>query len=317
MNSDQQYGDLFIEPKNDSRFEEPVMVNDDENSDLFIESAYEEPEILSEPKSIRLWVKIMLFITALIVPLGLIYAVDQRYIQDRFLFTQITVKNEFKSRGSDQIREIALSELDGNFFSANLRKLEHQITKISWIPSVSAHRKWPSSLVISVAPINPVARWNDGKWINYTGEVLDIPPFIETHEIAHLPVLTGPPGEELELFESYLDWSEKFAAWGLSLVSLTADDVHVWHLELLPGALSKTRTRNIKLHESTEQINSPTRMVVNQQNAKERILRFVASLDRNLIDRFEEIASIDLRYTNGFAIRWKDEEEALAMRESG
>ncbi len=318
MSSDQEHGDLFVEPKHHSNRIEPVMVADDENPDLFIDPAYEEPEVIPEPKSIRLWVKMILFVTAMIVPLGLIYAVDQRFIQDKFLFTQITVQSEFGSRGADEIRQVALSELDGNFFSANLRKLEDRIAEIPWISTVSLHRQWPSTLVISVAPINPVARWNEEKWINYKGDILDIPPFIETHEIAHFPLLIGSPGEELELFESYRDWAEKFAAWGLTLVSLTADDVYVWHLELSPGALSKTRAKDLEQPESSAWIKRPTRMVVNQRNAKERILRFVASLDRNLIDRFGEIASIDLRYTNGFAIRWKDEEEeALAMRESG
>jgi len=354
MNDDQGHRDLFVEPRNCSRRIAPVMVANHEKPELFIEPVckasiskqpeYEEPgydsdrheyqgpecedpvygqyecgdaDVLAESKPIHSWVRLALFITAMIVPLGLIYAVDQRYIHDKFLFDQIIIKDGFDSRGTERIREAALSELDGNFFSANLGKLKDQIAQISWIASVSVRRQWPSTLVVAVDPINPVVRWNDRKWINYTGEILDIPPFIEAHELAGLPVLFGTPGQELELFESYLDWSEKFAAWGLTLVSLAADDTNLWHLELSPSALSKTRNPVAGTLESPEWVKTPTRMVVNHHNARERIPRFVASLDRGLMDQFEGIASIDLRYSNGFAVRWKTEKEGtLAMRES-
>ncbi|MYB34689.1 MAG: FtsQ-type POTRA domain-containing protein [Gammaproteobacteria bacterium] len=319
MNDDQQYSRLSIEPGSRSKRVEPMMGINPEEPGLFADRVYRGPGIAPVSKPIRPWVKPVLFLVTMIVPLGLIYAIDQRLIQDRFLFTQITIRDGFESRGAERIRESALSELDGNFFSANLGKLKDQVTKMPWISSVSVHRQWPSTLVIAVDPINPVVRWNDRKWINYTGEVLDIPPFIEAHEIAHLPALSGAPGEESKLFESYLDWSERFAAWGLTLISLTADDVHVWHLELSPSVLSRARTQSGSVPESSEGIKPPTtRMVVNAQNAVERISRFVASLDRGLIDQFEQIESIDLRYTNGFAVRWKDEEgNTLAMRESG
>ncbi|MCY4148387.1 MAG: FtsQ-type POTRA domain-containing protein [Gammaproteobacteria bacterium] len=318
MNDDQRYSRLSIEPDIRSKRVEPVMSLDFEEPELLIEQEYQEPDIPGVPKTVRPWVKPVLFLAAMILPLVSIYAVDQRLIQDRFLFTQIAIKDGFDSRGAGQIRETALSELDGNFFSANLGKVKDRVAQAPWISSVSVHRQWPSTLVIAVDPINPVARWNDRKWINYTGEVLDIPPFIEAHEIAHLPVLSGAPDEESKIFEFYLDWSERFAAWGLTLVSLTADDVQEWHLELSPSVLSRARTPSESSPEPSGELKTPTRMVVNQQNAVERISRFVASLDRGLIDQFERIESIDLRYTNGFAIRWKEEEgETVAMRESG
>ncbi len=315
MTDDQQYSRLILEPGTRSKRVEPTMNIDLEDLDPFMDPVGRDPDIVPVSKPVRPWVRLVLFLASMIVPLGLIYAVDQRLIQDRFMFTQITIKDGFESRGAETIREVALSELDGNFFSANLGKLKDQVTQIPWISSVSVHRQWPSTLVIVVSPINPVVRWNDRKWINYTGEVLDIPPFVEAHEIARLPALSGAPGEEQKLFESYLDWSERFAVWGLNLISLTADDVHVWHLELSPSVLSRART---EAGSASKPSRPPPRMVVNQQNAVERISRFVASLDRGLIDQFEQIESIDLRYTNGFAIRWKGEEgETLAMQESG
>lgn len=318
MKDGQQYCRLLVKAGTRPKQVEPMMGSNPEELGLFKDGGYREPDIAPVSKPLRPWIRTVLFLVAMIVPLSLIHTVDQRLIQDRFLFSRITVKDGFESRGAERIREAALSGLDGNFFSANLGKLKDRVTQMPWISSVSVHRQWPSMLVITVDPINPVVRWNDRKWINYTGEVLDIPPFIEAHEIAHLPVLSGAPGEESKLFESYLDWSERFAAWGLTLASLIADDAHVWHLELSPGALSRARTNAESAAGSSGGAKAPTRMVVNQRNAVERISRFVASLDRGLIDQFEQIESIDLRYTNGFAIRWKKEEgETLAMRESG
>lgn len=264
---------------------------------------------------LRTTIKLWLFAVALIVPLGLIYAVDQHYLKDKFIFTEINIDSEYDHRGTEIIQQAILSELDGNYFTANLQRLAHKVSEFSWIGSVSVYRQWPNTLVVSLKPVNPVVRWNDRQWIGYAKEVLDIPPFLEVHEIDHLPILTGGQGDAVELFEAYLDWSEKFAAWGLTLDALKTDEEKIWRLELSLGALSKNKSLSAHAMHNRQSATSPVRMVVNEENAMVRIPRFVASLDLKLIDQFEQIESIDLRYTNGFAIRWKQEQtqKALAM----
>jgi len=46
-------------------------------------------------------------------------------------------------------------------------------------------------------------------------------------------------------------------------------------------------------------------MLGRQEKSHERLLRFVRSYNRVLAARAEQIEQVDLRYTNGFAVRWK------------
>ncbi|MYJ52746.1 MAG: FtsQ-type POTRA domain-containing protein [Gammaproteobacteria bacterium] len=259
---------------------------------------------------------VLLFLGALVVPLGIIHAVDELYMPDNHLFTEVRINHQYGNRGQDLVREAVLSGLDGNFFSADIERLEEIVSDIPWISSVSIRRQWPSTLIVAIAEINPVVRWYDSEWITYSGEVLDIPPFLAPDEYAHLPMMSGPQGDEPELLDAFFSWSDKFGAWGLALDSFRVDEGRIWHFELSLGALSKSRFLSASEGETPAAAQATVKMEVDEENAGERIPRFVASLDRYLIDRFEEIRSIDLRYTNGFAIRWKNEQPSLALGNS-
>lgn len=310
MNLDHNHPELFVEPR-------PRYSRTDPKPRI---GSMAGPSLLAPlSKLLRARMNWMLSMIALVMPLGLIYAVDQHYIQDRLLFTEITVEGAYDQRGARLIREHALSELDGNYLSINLQRLAGKISQSSWIPAVSAHRKWPSTLAISVTPIDPIVRWNDKQWFINTGQLLDLPPFVEVQEISDMPVLSGAQGDEYELFGAYLDYSEKFAAKGLTLNALRAGQEEVWHLELSPSALSKSRDWSADAGQSPKWVDARVQIVVNQHNAMQRISRFLATLDRTLIDQFAQIESIDLRYPNGFAVLWKQDRghSALAMNHSG
>ena len=259
---------------------------------------------------------VLLFLGALVVPLGMIHTVDELYMPDNHLFTEVRVNDQYGNRSQDLVREAVLSGLDGNFFSADLERLEEIVSDIPWVSSLSIRRQWPSTLIVEIAEINPVVRWHDNEWITYSEEVLDIPPFLEPDEYARLPMLSGPEGDEAKLLDAFFNWSDRFGAWGLALDSFRVDEGRVWHLELSLGALSKSRFLSASEGEALVAAQATVKMEVDEENAEDRIPRFVASLDRYLIDRFEEIRSIDLRYTNGFAIRWRNEQPSLALGNS-
>ncbi len=53
------------------------------------------------------------------------------------------------------------------------------------------------------------------------------------------------------------------------------------------------------------------RVMLGRGDGYQRLLRFVRFYHRALQGRTAEVELVDLRYSNGFAVRWKDAESAL------
>ena len=58
----------------------------------------------------------------------------------------------------------------GNFFQVDVNDVQHQISQLPWIYSVSVRKKWPNELKIYVVDQLPVAQWNGDFLINNEGK---------------------------------------------------------------------------------------------------------------------------------------------------
>ncbi len=97
-----------------------------------------------------------------------------------------------------------------------------------------------------------------------------------------LPELNGPDGLEATLTASYYEMGKALAADGLTITHLIQDQRRSWHVGLDNG---------IELR-------------LGHDDAYAHLLRFVRLYPRVLATRASEIATVDLRYTNGFAVAW-------------
>ena len=82
----------------------------------------------------------------------------------------------------------------------------------------------------------------------------------------------------------YFDLQARLEQRGLSAVSLTVDKRGAWELQLNNGVLVRFGATALD----------------------DRVARFFQALDQVVASRGEKVEYLDMRYTNGFAIRWKD-----------
>ena len=241
---------------------------------------------------------------SLIVLLGTVLVADRLFNPSEFRITDIEVHGVLSRVSGEDVVAAARESLDGNYFSSDLNGLEARIEEIPWVFSATIRRKWPSTLAVTVQEIEPVAKWGDDRWLNFTGDVVERqggdPASVENS----LPRLDGPEAEIGRVRDMFGLWSGKFATAGLVLSGVHLNPLGLWELELELGALARSRLPAELARDGA--FDEPVRMIVDGVDPTRRIERFIRAINQHLIDQFAAMASVDLRYPNGFAIGWKE-----------
>jgi cell division protein FtsQ len=99
------------------------------------------------------------------------------------------------------------------------------------------------------------------------------------------PILAGPDGREWNLIQTYLQANRMLVAIGLTIGRLDQDQRRSWTMNLDNGV----------------------QVTLGKERFLERLQRFIDVYPQVLSGRIERIAEVDLRYVNGFAVRWVDD----------
>lgn len=164
--------------------------------------------------------------------------------------------------------------------AVDLAAVSAAVRQIPWVDRASVARRWPDGLSVYVEEQRPVARWGETGLVNLRGELFvndarHIPP--------ELPELVGPAGTEGVMTARYLASRGRLEEAGLRLSQLRLDARGAWELALDNGVSLRLGRARID----------------------ERFERFVDVAARIVAPRSAEIAYVDLRYANGFAIGWR------------
>jgi cell division protein FtsQ len=175
----------------------------------------------------------------------------------------------------------------GNVFLVDLSAVQRRVEALPWVQRASVRRLFPHDIAIRFSEQQLAARWSDRDWLNTSGEVLrvgggDLPN--------DLPRLDGPTGTSAQVYRVYQQFRARLAPLDVQLVGLSLSARRSWQLELQPpnGHLAFT-------------------LVVDHDQPLPRLERFVRVYATAFTQRVAGIKRVDLRYTNGFAVRWYPE----------
>lgn len=199
---------------------------------------------------------------------------------DTLPIKRVKVEGEFHYLSEQDVYK-ALGELtSGGFFNVDVRAVKLAAESLQWIDSASVRRQWPSTLQIEITEQVPLARWGKDKVINIRGEIFQ-PPGKGLSET--LPVFSGPEGTGEKVARQYQVLSGLLASTGLTIEELRLTQRRAWDLRLNNGLI----------------------LLLGRPASEERLERFVATYPKVLKEKVTQMKSIDLRYTNGFAVSWK------------
>lgn len=192
-----------------------------------------------------------------------------------------------------QITEVVGKNVLYGFFAVDLSVVKTALEGMQWVQAVSVRRVWPDALHIDIQEHSPVARWGEAQLINQRGDLF-VPDHWEGADT--LPLLIGPPGLHQYLYGQYVELQNLLNDTGLQVTKLVYDMRRAMHVSMQNGmTLQLGRLNN-----------------VTDNHAELRL--FAKAYQSNLKDREADIAGIDLRYTNGFAVLWKEQPVLGAMQ---
>lgn len=183
---------------------------------------------------------------------------------------------------------MALGQIIGDqqFFYADLSAIKQQVDKLSWVDSVSVRRDWHRGIVVSVKPKKAVANFGSALLIDASGQVF-LPA--DKRELNNLALTYLKSDEKLAktTMTQVYKINEWFNPLDLHLNDITLTDRGTWLLRFDNGF----------------------RITVDNERFDEKLFNLANLLkqDNALSAKKQSIASVDLRYKNGFSVAYKDE----------
>ena len=193
----------------------------------------------------------------------------------------ITIDGPFQRVSALQIEESIAEELSSGFLSADLHVIQQLIVALSWIDQANVVRRWPDRLQISVTEQVPAACWGERGLLNTRGEL-----FVTDarHVPAELPRLSGPPDRAAAVAGQYLVIREQLVPLGMDVRKLHVDSRGAWQMTLQNGIDVRLGRRDVE----------------------QRLQLFLDVAANVITSREADIAFVDMRYSNGFTIGWKN-----------
>lgn len=216
-----------------------------------------------------------------------IFGADFIYKQIDTPLSKIMVGGNFNHLEEQELAELVNIEIDGGFLSMNLNQLRQELQSHPWIHQVSVRREWPSTLKVEVIEEVPIARWGKKGFLNRLGDQLSLP---ENSNLKSLPVLEADFGSSQDMIAQYLLLAELLAPTDLRLTELQRDAVGAWQIETAAGV----------------------RIVLGRDQIIEKIRRLIVVWGSGLDVQLNNIATIDLRYPNGLAVSWRDQDITIS-----
>lgn len=177
-------------------------------------------------------------------------------------------------------RAVKLKARGAGMVSLNLEAVRSAIDALPWVDRVSVERSWPRGLRVVVVEQVPAARWGENGLLNTRGELFASEA---KHVPLELPQLSGPEGSENVVAQRYLAAQGRLVEAGMRLTALRLDARGAWEFDLDNGVTVR----------------------LGRKQVDERFETFMATALKVVARKATDIAYVDLRYSNGFAIGWR------------
>jgi len=209
--------------------------------------------------------------------------------------TRVQVDGKLRHLDQAAIAQWVQGQITDGVLRTNLRSLQAQLQQQPWVAKVAVRRQWPGVLNVSLQERVAVARWNEKDLMTADGEVFKPRQLPVFEQLPHLWGVDVSAGEVLQQFR----WLQaQFQDMNLHIVAVSKEQRGAWQVELVTEITENSEGEAVTLQ-----------IAFGKQDMKDRLARFKTLYDGVLQARINEIERVDLRYTNGIAVQWKDTEK--------
>jgi cell division protein FtsQ len=203
----------------------------------------------------------------------------------------VEVHGEFQHLTNDQLRQAVADVVEESFFTINVDAIRNMAEALPWVKQAAVRRVWPDTVIIDVTEQVAAARWGEAALLNRRGELFE--PDIDTIP-DYLPELVGPDALRRQVMERYVAVTTELTRIGHAIRRMEVNDRRSWRVQLDNG---------VELRLGREMI-------------MERLQRFLRAYPSVLAPKIQQLEYVDLRYANGFSVRWTPHDGGGEQRDS-
>jgi cell division protein FtsQ len=200
----------------------------------------------------------------------------------RWPMRSLSVSGEFKLVSDQRVRESVLPLVSRGYFAVDLEQVRNKIAGLPWVKQVDVRKRWPDRLEVVVSEYKPLARWGEKQLLSENGEIFAAPK----NAIYKLPLFEGPDLRASDMMAFYSYTKPLFLGLGLQVNTVRMTQRGSWNVLLSDGL----------------------EIEVGRTDMQQRLARFARLMTQIKSDDARQLAKVDLRYTNGFALVWKKPE---------
>jgi len=221
---------------------------------------------------------VRIFLLGVII-LSLIFIINQFSLADSFPIRKVIVYG-VNHVDQDEVKNMITPLVNTGYFNINIDTIRDRLTQIPWVAEITVRRDWPDQILITMIEKNPIAKWNESHLLSGNGEIF-LPK--EFQDSQGLPHFLGPKGKQMIMLQYFDDINR----------ILLPLHVKISHLELTPHSTWRLILDN------------GIRLQMGNKDILTRLSQFVKVYPKIVGERLSDIDYIDLRYSNGVAVRWK------------
>jgi len=222
-----------------------------------------------------------IFIVPLIVAIG-----GYKWIQnpENLTIESVEVTGEFRILDTKKLQPLIEAYAKTNLFLLDEENLERALENNPWVHSAALTHVWPKKLIVKIYEQKPVAHWGKAQMLAENGEIIKASMEKDKGE---LPLLYSPnrSGRNMgrNMANGFLEIRKMMKGFPVKLVEFKEDARGSWKIKLENGMTLK----------------------IGREHQAKRLKRFMVAYEESLNTVLDKISVVDLRYTNGFAVKWK------------
>jgi len=262
----------------------------------------------SDNNRAKIFTRLLLLLTSFAVIASFMMLFNWLNSPKNFPFKKVELVNSLKNQESSELQQIAAKALNGGFFSLDVDAFRAELlTTLPWVKSVSVRKIWPDKLLVEISEYKPIVRWhsvgalikaeNRYQLLSQDGVIFE-PMLTAAQKVKFdkMALFSGPIMAVKKVLEKCLIMNESVKLLGLEIKQCGMNKRRTWALSLKPKSLLAT------------DLNKKNTIAMNIKLGKENIMqqleRFVQVFSGKLKQYLSSVEYADLRYSNGFSIKW-------------
>lgn len=219
--------------------------------------------------------------TAVVLLVLIVSAIGVRHLMDPHTLPirHVVVQGEFRHLSLEGLQQRAAKVVSGGFFNVNVETIRNVLLQEPWIKEVAVKRVWPDRINVLISEQRAAARWNDTGLLNAEGDLFSPDPATFPE---HIPQFRGPSDSYPQVLDFY-NRLRSILPEQLRIAGIILSKRRAWQVQFVDGPLVRLGRTDIV----------------------QRVQRFARLVPTRLLNLLGHMQSIDMRYTNGFAVQWK------------